>query len=148
MAKAKKETKLTDHFTLEELSYTSKKDYKKTNLSEATQKKEQMQKLAEFAEDVRSVLGCPMYITSGYRCPALNKAVGGSKTSQHLKCEAVDFITKKMSLFEAFGRIIASDLKWGQLILELRNKDYLIHISIGTKREIFYSPGVNLYERK
>lgn len=43
------------------------------------------------AERVRAFLGMPMAISSGYRCPALNDAVGGSENSQHLKAEAIDF---------------------------------------------------------
>ena len=33
----------------------------------------------------------PVVISSGYRCPELNAAVGGSKTSQHMKAQAIDF---------------------------------------------------------
>lgn len=43
-------------------------------------------------ERVRSALGFPVIVHSGYRCPALNKWVGGSKDSQHMKGEACDFI--------------------------------------------------------
>lgn len=42
-------------------------------------------------ERVRAFLGHPMPITSGYRCPELNAAVGGARDSQHLQAEAVDF---------------------------------------------------------
>lgn len=43
------------------------------------------------AERVRAFLGFPMIITSGYRCPELNAAVGGSASSQHMRAEAIDF---------------------------------------------------------
>lgn len=43
-------------------------------------------------ERVRAALGHPMVISSGYRCPALNAAVGGSKTSQHMLGQAADFV--------------------------------------------------------
>lgn len=53
--------------------------------------------VAAIAELVNSVLeplrekcGCPLHINSGYRCKALNMAVGGAPTSQHLKGEAAD----------------------------------------------------------
>jgi hypothetical protein len=45
----------------------------------------------QIAEPARSVLG-PLRITSGYRCPALNKAIGGAKDSQHMRAEALDLI--------------------------------------------------------
>lgn len=43
-------------------------------------------------ERIRAALGFPMTISSGYRSPYLNAAVGGSKTSQHMAGEAVDFV--------------------------------------------------------
>ncbi len=42
-------------------------------------------------ERVRNVLGTPMLISSGYRCPALNKAIGSGPASDHTKAEALDF---------------------------------------------------------
>lgn len=47
--------------------------------------------LAEQLEVIRSALGRPMQILSGYRSKALNKAVGGSPTSQHTLMQAADF---------------------------------------------------------
>ena len=41
----------------------------------------------------RYFLGKPIYITSGYRCPLLNKAVHGAKNSQHMQGKAADFTT-------------------------------------------------------
>lgn len=43
-------------------------------------------------ERVRKLLGHPMYINSGYRGPKLNAAIGGSKTSAHMKGLAADFV--------------------------------------------------------
>lgn len=40
---------------------------------------------------VRFEYGKPLYVSSGYRPPSINKSVGGSKNSAHLLCEAVDF---------------------------------------------------------
>lgn len=42
-------------------------------------------------EKVRAVLGVPIFVNSWYRCPELNRALMSKETSQHLKCEAVDF---------------------------------------------------------
>jgi hypothetical protein len=38
----------------------------------------------------REFVGGPLAIASGYRCPKLNKAVGGSKTSEHMLGQALD----------------------------------------------------------
>lgn len=135
--------KLTEHFTKEELTRTDIKEFKELNISLAP--KDKLLKLAEFAEKVRSILNCPMTITSGYRCEKLNKAVGGSPTSQHFYCEAIDFIPMKMSAFEAFARIIISNIEYGQCILEHRGQGYIIHISIGSKRQKMYSAEVGKY---
>ncbi len=44
------------------------------------------------AERTRAALGgLPVILSSGYRCDALNRLVGGEKDSQHLKAEAIDF---------------------------------------------------------
>lgn len=41
-------------------------------------------------QPLRDRVGHPLRINSGYRCPELNRAVGGVATSQHVKGEAVD----------------------------------------------------------
>lgn len=45
-------------------------------------------------DPIRSYIGCQVYINSGYRCPLLNKAVGGVAGSQHLLGQAADITTK------------------------------------------------------
>lgn len=44
-------------------------------------------------DPLREAWGQPIIVTSGYRCPTLNKAVGGKPTSQHTTGEAVDIRT-------------------------------------------------------
>lgn len=41
-------------------------------------------------DPLREIIDIPIYINSGYRCKALNKAVGGSNNSQHMKGLAAD----------------------------------------------------------
>ena len=41
-------------------------------------------------QPLRDFFGVPITISSGYRCAALNKAVGGSSSSQHMTGEAAD----------------------------------------------------------
>lgn len=41
-------------------------------------------------QPLREVWGGPLFINSGYRCPELNKEVGGVETSQHVKGMAAD----------------------------------------------------------
>lgn len=95
-----------------------------------------------------------MYITSCYRSPAVNSAIGGSTTSQHKYGEAVDFISVRggKSLSEVFTWI-ADNLTFGQLIWELGNDNnpQWIHVSDATARfgregEILRFLGNGVYE--
>ena len=127
---------LTPHFTIEELAGTSNDKYKKLNLLKAQEHMGKMYMLAGFAERVREIIGKPMIITSGYRCPELNKAIGGAITSQHIFCEAIDFVVKGLRPEDVFNRIVTSDLKYNQIIIE-RNKSgsQWVHLSIGSYKQ-------------
>lgn len=46
----------------------------------------------------RCVYGKPMIVTSGYRPPRVNKAIGGAKNSKHMTCEAVDISDRNREL--------------------------------------------------
>lgn len=82
-------------------------------------------------QPLRERIGKPFTITSGYRSPELNKAVGGSKTSQHNKGQAVDFVVKGLTPFEVCQIIATSGLDFDQLIYE------------GTWIHVSYSKGKN-----
>ena len=127
---------LTPHFTIEELAGTSNDKYKKLNLLKAQEHMGKMYMLAGFAERVREIIGKPMIITSGYRCPELNRAIGGAITSPHIFCEAIDFVVKGLRPEDVFNRIVTSDLKYNQIIIE-RNKSgsQWVHISIGSYKQ-------------
>lgn len=51
--------------------------------------------LLEMLDEVRDKFDRPIHITSGFRTPAHNEAVGGVETSSHLKGLAVDIACKK-----------------------------------------------------
>jgi uncharacterized protein YcbK (DUF882 family) len=53
--------------------------------------------LINALEELRELAGGPIYITSGYRCPAHNKAVGGAKNSYHMKGMAADVWSRAVS---------------------------------------------------
>ena len=58
----------------------------------------------KFLDPLRAALGKPIVVTSGYRCPALNRAVGGATSSLHMKGYAADIYCPKMPFkeFQAF----------------------------------------------
>ena len=90
-------------------------------------------------EPIRALLGdIPIKIDSGYRCEALNVAVRGVSTSQHIKAEAIDMVPDGMTIYDAFTKIKESNLVWDQLICEHDTSGHLwIHASItnGTNRQ-------------
>lgn len=76
-------------------------------------------RLAQTLEQVREVLGKPIIISSGYRCPELNAAIGGSKTSAHMKGLACDFTCPAFGTPYAVALEIAdSVVEFDQIIYE------------------------------
>lgn len=69
----------------------------------------------EVLQPLRTAWGAPLKINSGFRCPALNKAVGGAATSQHTKGEAADVACAEPVKLARLA--IALGLPFDQLIL-------------------------------
>lgn len=59
-------------------------------------------------------------ITSGYRCPRLNKAVGGAQQSQHMRGEAADIYIASSEKMQKYATFIADNTNFDQLIIEKR----------------------------
>ena len=90
-AKNQQVMKLTEHFTLEELT----KSYTATQLGiDNTPSQEVVANLkalcVHILEPLRKAYGKPIIVSSGYRCPKLNKAVKGAAQSQHMLGQAAD----------------------------------------------------------
>ncbi len=81
-------------------------------------------------EPLRARFGA-IRVTSGYRCEALNRAVGGVETSQHLLGEAADIHVASRGEALRMMRFIADRLPFDQLILErsYRSGAGWIHVS-------------------
>ena len=117
---------ITDNFTLEELCRTSKPYDNTPNESQV----EALRALAEnVLQPLRNLYGKPIIVNSGFRSAMVNKAVGGSPTSQHLRGEAADLnCENNKKLYE----LILYNLEYDQLINEY---DYSwIHVSFTTRR--------------
>lgn len=139
-------TKITPHFTLQEMTTTDYEEFKSSIVKIANANKEKLEKLCWHLEAIRAIIGSPLTITSAIRSKELNSAIKGSKTSQHLVVEAADFIPTKKSAILAFSEIVKSGYPFGQLILEKRGIGYLIHFGVGEKRETLYSGKAGSYE--
>lgn len=120
---------ITPHFSFEELTNTSHTEYLEQNREYARKRQHALQELCGNLETVREKAGTPLIITSGVRCPELNKAVGGAENSQHVRCQAADIVPTKMSVPELFESIVLSDIIYDQLILEFSNGRNWVHIS-------------------
>lgn len=85
--------RLSAHFTLAELTHSATAARRGISNTPSPDMVDQLVVLAAKMERVRALLGDrPISVLSGYRSPAVNKAVGGSKTSAHMTGWAVDFI--------------------------------------------------------
>ena len=82
-------------------------------------------------QPLRDAMGESIKIGSGYRCPQLNKAVGGVPTSQHVKGEAADLcIDGDMKKGKRWFDWIKSHCDFDQLIMEHNAKGtYWVHVS-------------------
>jgi zinc D-Ala-D-Ala carboxypeptidase len=83
-------------------------------------------------EPIREHLGKPINVNSGYRSPAVNKRIGGAKTSQHSVGEAIDLDLHDRDLFEW----IIDNVVFDQLIFESGTEDKAdwFHISYRKNR--------------
>ena len=83
------------YFSISELTYSTKaKELHIDNTPFSYTIIDNLTSLIEnLLDSIRDAWGKPLHVNSGYRCPALNKAVGGKPTSQHLKGEAADITT-------------------------------------------------------
>ena len=86
---------------------------------------------AYVLEPLRVAMDEPIKIGSGFRCKALNKAVGGVYNSQHLKGQAVDLcIDGDLEKGKKWFNYIKDHLPFDQLIWEHNSKGtYWVHVS-------------------
>jgi len=85
-------------------------------------------------EPLRNHFGVPIPVVSGYRCKALNDAVGGSSTSQHMQGEAIDIDMDGTSSGFTNAQIyhyIKDNMVYDQLIWEFGNAENpdWVHVS-------------------
>jgi hypothetical protein len=118
----------TEHFTLEELTATSHRQFDNTpNDAEMAN----LVLLAEFLEQVKAALdGKPVMINSAFRSKQVNDSVGSKDTSQHRTGCAADFKVPGMTPDTVVRAIIAAGLPYDQIIREF---DAWTHISISDK---------------
>jgi zinc D-Ala-D-Ala carboxypeptidase len=137
--------KLSPHFSLFQLTATTHADLQAENRHVTREEELKLVELANLLETCRVVLGCDLDVHSGRRYLELNKRVGGSDRSQHLKCEAADFSSAgpdtEESVTDAWQKLATAarqgKFKFGQLIVESapttarEGRKFWVHISLG-----------------
>ncbi len=121
--------KLTENFTINELTYSFTAEQNNIDNRPSVSVIANLKVLCEnILQPVRNHFGCPVVITSGYRCNQLNKQIGGQPNSQHLTGQAVDFVVPQKELREVFN-YIKTTLNFDQLLLESDKTNKWIHVS-------------------
>jgi len=125
--------RITEHFSLEELTQSQTADRLGLDNTPTGEELEHLIQTASLMERVRELLNNKsILVSSGYRSPKVNKAVGGSKGSAHMSGYAVDFICPGFGtprqICEALS---ASQLVYDQLIWEFGR---WVHISFDPRQ--------------
>lgn len=125
-------TYLSTNFTLEEFTDSQTAARQGITNDPPIDVYSNLKSLAYAMEEVRTVLGNrPILVSSAYRCPELNRAVGGSKYSQHVLGEAVDFTCPSFGTpAQIVTALVESDIQFDQVILEFQR---WCHISFSSR---------------
>lgn len=124
--------KLTSHFTLAELTASNTAKARGIDNTPPPELFPRLLATAEMLERIRTVLGVPVIITSGYRSPRLNLAVGGVTSSDHTSGQAADIVAPRYGTPEQVARMLAPlvpTIGIGQLILEGVKGKQWVHVS-------------------
>lgn len=125
-------TQVTDNFTLEEFLRSTKAN--SIGISQAEPPYDVVINITKLCtmvlQPLRIHFGEPVIISSGYRCPDLNKAVGGVPNSQHMKGQAADiYLGGDTEKETEYFRWIRKHLDFDQLIIEGNQRTSWLHIS-------------------
>lgn len=108
---------LSEHFTLEEATYSETAVRMGINNQPSTLQLENMKHAAAQLETLRAVTG-PLRINSWLRLPDVNVAVGGSKVSSHMDGWAIDVSSSTMTPIELCHKVEELGIKYDQMIHE------------------------------
>nr|DAG80382.1 MAG TPA: peptidase [Bacteriophage sp.] len=125
------------YFTIEELTRSATATTRGIDNTPTPEIKANLERLVDKVLDgLREIYGKPITVNSGYRCPELNKAVGGSKTSDHMNGFSVDITASCKKENAILFQIIKDNFDFDQLIWEKGNSEYpdWVHVSYNPNR--------------
>ena len=128
---------LSEHFTLSEFTKSITADRLGIENKPDYRQRLALQHLCrEVLEPLRQHYGKPIRITSGFRCEALNKAVGGVGRSQHLFGEAADLSVPNEQVARDWFQWIVRNTDFDQMLFEhsARMRNRWLHLSCRTNR--------------
>jgi len=118
---------LTANFSLAELTVTGRNMPNVPNEAEVAS----LRSLAKMIlQPLRDALGKPVRVNSAFRSEAVNRAVGGTATSQHRLGQAADIHVPGMTSMEVAKKIVALGLPFDQVIEEFGS---WVHVSYGPR---------------
>ncbi|WP_409281505.1 D-Ala-D-Ala carboxypeptidase family metallohydrolase [Pseudomonas defluvii] len=123
---------LSKHFTLSEMTASRTASRLGIDNTPNDEVLLNLKRLCATLEQVRSLVGRPVLVSSGYRSPALNRAVGGSPKSTHRLGLAADISVAGMAPLDLAQLIAQSTLAFDQLILEF---DSWVHLGLSASAE-------------
>lgn len=112
--------RLSKNFTLRELTKSATAERRGIDNTPTQEHQDNLQKLVDNVLQPAREANGPLKVTSGYRGPALNTAIGGSRTSDHMHGRAADIETfpDSESKMLALGKYIQDNCEFKQLIWE------------------------------
>lgn len=123
---------ITEHFTWEELVFSHTANMHNIRNTPGREERQALEELVKrLLQPLRMAFGGPVRITSGYRCAALNKRVGGVPSSLHVKGQAADCVVRG-NASRLLGALLLHELPFDQAIL-YRKQNYL-HLSLRPER--------------
>lgn len=124
---------MAKYFTMSEMTYSSEANKYDIDNTPSEEIKEHLEELMEVLDTLREKWGTAIKVTSGYRCPELNKKIGGSKTSVHMLGYGADLkpFNNKLDKFFECAREWAKDNDFDQIIEETSsNGGRWLHIGL------------------
>ena len=132
---------LSPHFSLQELTASDTAAKLNINNSPPVPVLMNLSILASGLEQIRSLLGYPIHVNSGYRCPELNKSVRGVPDSAHLSGFAADIVCPQFGTPE---QIVLAIQKAGIPVDQAIQEGTWVHVSFApTMRNQFLTAHFN-----
>ena len=134
---------IPEYFSFKELVYSKYAEDNKIDNMPDWSIISNLKYLAICLDDIRRAWGKAIRVTSGYRSAALNKAIGGVKSSHHKMGLAADLQPLNMDDFDDFKKFIVEyfenfDGEFSQVIIEKSGSTEWIHVSFAdNRRQIF-----------